>query len=120
MLKMKLAVCALAATATAAAATAVVAQEPEGTVRSSLAPATYVYIYEQHGLNGHRFWVAEADRLPPMRRFESLRTVGGAFEVCDRPNFEGECRVIEGRYDSVSRTGLRRIASLRPVASPGS
>lgn len=115
MLKVKLAVLALGALA----ATAAFAQEPR-TDRSPAAltgrDTTFLIVYNQPGLSGSAFTYAlPTGNLSSMQGVGSVRTVGGAWEVCDRHEYRGECRVIDGRYLSLSRTGLREIRSIRPV-----
>jgi hypothetical protein len=115
MSRIKFAVVALAALA----ATSATAQEP----RTDRSPAlltgrdlTYLTVYTQQAMSGGAFSYTEADgNLGSMTRVESLRTIGGAWQICDQHGFRGECRVVDGRYRTLSETGLREIRSLRPV-----
>lgn len=54
------------------------------------------------------------------RRYLSLKTTGGAWEFCDQPNFQGQCRVADGWVHSLSRLGLRNIRSYRPIQADAS
>jgi hypothetical protein len=55
--------------------------------------------------------------LPSNLTATAVRAVG-RWEVCDGFQFSGECKIIEGNYQRLQRTGLRRIWSARPVESP--
>ncbi|WP_442882113.1 beta/gamma crystallin-related protein [Brevundimonas sp.] len=78
---------------------------------------SHVTLYGQPGLSGARYMITmRTGNLNSMQRVESLRVFGGKWEICDRLEFQGECRIAEGRYLTLSDLGLRRIASLRPVA----
>ena len=109
----------LAAVVLAAAATAASAQEP----RTDRSPAaltgeddTLLVFYNKPGLRGPTFtYTGSTGNIGSLQRVESLRTVGGAWQICDRHGFRGECRIVEGRYLSISRTGLRQIRSIRPA-----
>ena len=77
---------------------------------------SHVTLFGQPGLTGARYTITmRTGNLNSMQRVESLRVDGGRWEVCDRHEFQGECRIAEGRYLTLSDLGLRRIASLRPV-----
>lgn len=107
------------AAACLAATSAVVAQEPR-TDRSPSAltgrDSTVLTVYGQPGLTGtvHSFSLPTGN-VSTMQRYESLRTSGGPWQVCDRHEYQGECRVVEGRYLTLSQIGLRQIRSIRPV-----
>ena len=116
MLKTKLAVAVLGA---AAMATVAFAQEPQ-TDRSPQAltgrDTTYMVFYSQPAMYGAAYTFLQPTwNVGSMHQVESLKTVGGAWQACDRHNFQGECRVLEGRYITLSQTGLREIRSMRPV-----
>lgn len=102
----------------------VVAQEPV-TDRSPAALTgrddTILTLYGQQGLGGPAYsYSRTTGNIGSMQRIESLRTSGGAWEVCDRHGFQGECRIVEGRYQTLSQVGLRQIRSIRPVVpAPG-
>jgi hypothetical protein len=73
-------------------------------------------IYTQAGLSGERYLFTEAaGNITDGLRAASLRTSGGAWEVCDGANFQGQCRVAEGWTFNVNDLGLRRIRSIRPL-----
>lgn len=48
-------------------------------------------------------------------RASSLRATGGAWQVCDGANFQGQCRVVEGWTMNLNDLGLRRVRSFRPI-----
>ena len=75
-------------------------------------------IYTQAGLNGQSYlFTQSAGNITDALRAQSLRTSGGAWEVCDGANFQGQCRIAEGWAFNVNNLGLRRIRSIRPVAA---
>lgn len=77
---------------------------------------THVTLYGQPGLQEARYTVTRpTSNLASDLRPESLRVIGGKWEICDEHGFRGECRIAEGRYLTLSDLGLRRIGSLRPV-----
>lgn len=78
--------------------------------------STHVTLYGQPGLREARYIVTRpTGNLASDLRPESLRVTGGKWEICDRHEFQGECRIAEGRYFTLSDLGLRRVGSLRPV-----
>ena len=96
------------------------AQEPR-TDRSPAAltgrDVTLLTVYSHSALDGTPYTYSQTTgNIGSMQRFESLRTVGGAWEVCDRHEFRGNCRIVEGRYLTLSQTGLHEIRSIRPVS----
>lgn len=96
-----------------------VAQIPSDRSPQSLSgqDRSHVTLYGQPGLAGARYMITmRTGNLNSMQRVESLRVTGGKWQICDRHEFQGECRIAEGRYLTLSDLGLRRIASLRPVA----
>ncbi len=74
-------------------------------------------LYDQSGLQGGSVLIVEREgHLGGSFRAASLRTTGGAWEVCDRQNFQGQCRVVDGWALSLNRdVGLREVRSVRPV-----
>ena len=101
------------------AAGAAFAQTPSDRSPQSLTgqDRSHVTLYGQPGLAGARYMITmRTGNLNSMQRVESLRVTGGKWEVCDRHEFRGECRIAEGRYLTMSDLGLRRIGSLRPAA----
>lgn len=80
--------------------------------------ATTLTLYAQAGLEGPTlFLVEDVSNISDSFRTESLKTSGGAWEVCDRINFQGRCRIADGRNMSLnSDVGLRAVRSARPVA----
>jgi hypothetical protein len=79
--------------------------------------ATTLTLYGQAGLEGPSlFLVEDVSNISNSFRTESLKTSGGAWEVCDRINFEGRCRIADGRNMSLNSVGLRAVRSARPVA----
>lgn len=80
--------------------------------------ATTLTLYAQAGLEGPTlFLVEDVSNISDSFRTESLKTSGGAWEVCDRINYRGRCRIAEGRNMHLeSDVGLRAVRSARPVA----
>lgn len=77
---------------------------------------THVTLYGQPGLREARYVVTRpTSNLASDLRPESVRVIGGKWQICDEHGFRGECRIAEGRYLTLSDLGLRRIGSLRPV-----
>lgn len=74
-------------------------------------------LYEEPGLQGGSIMLVEREgNLSGPFRAASLRTRGGAWEVCDRHNFRGQCRVVDGWTLSLNRdVGLREVRSVRPL-----
>lgn len=79
--------------------------------------ASTLTLYDQSGLQGGKLMLVEREgNLTGSFRAASLRATGGAWEVCDRQNFQGECRVVTGWTLSLNRDiGLRDVRSARPV-----
>lgn len=76
-------------------------------------------LYDQGGLQGGKVLLVEREgNLTGSFRVASLRATGGAWEVCDRQNFRGQCRVVDGWALSLNRDiGLREVRSARPLES---
>lgn len=81
--------------------------------------ATTLTLYAQAGLEGPTlFLVEDVSNISDSFRTESLKTSGGAWEVCDRINFQGQCRITDGRKMHLdSNVGLRAVRSARPVVA---
>ena len=97
-----------------------VAQEPQ-TDRSPAALTgrddRVLTVYEQQAFSGAAYsFTQTTSNISSMQRFASLRTTGGPWQVCDKHGFKGDCRVLEGRYRTLSQVGLREIRSARPVS----
>ena len=55
-------------------------------------------------------------RLELRDRTGSLQTRGGAWEICDRPDFSGRCVIVSGDVPDLSVHGMRnRVLSARPA-----
>lgn len=49
-------------------------------------------------------------------RAESVQVLGGAWELCDRPRFQGRCVTVDSNQYDLGSLGMRsRVASARPV-----
>lgn len=60
----------------------------------------------------------QADRNLGGTRPQSLQVFGGRWEVCDRPNFNGRCAVVQSNVPDVRSLGLRsQVRSARPLAA---
>jgi hypothetical protein len=81
--------------------------------------ATTLTLYAQAGLEGPTlFLVEDVSNISDSFRTESLKTSGGAWEVCDRINYQGQCRITDGRKMHLdSDVGLRAVRSARPVVA---
>jgi hypothetical protein len=79
--------------------------------------ASTLTLYDQSGLQGGKLPLVKREgNLAGSFRVASLSATGGAWEVCDRHNFQGECRVVDGWTLSLNRDiGLRDVRSARPV-----
>ncbi|MFN2386344.1 MAG: beta/gamma crystallin-related protein [Thermoanaerobaculia bacterium] len=75
-------------------------------------------LYDETGYRGSSYTVESAeDRIPFSGRAESLRVIGGRWEVCDGASGRGRCEVFSADEPDLSRYGLRnRIVSVRPVS----
>lgn len=72
-------------------------------------------LYDQAGLQGKSVLIVESEGNLSGRT-ASLRATGGTWEVCDRHNFQGQCRIVDGWALSLNRDiGLRNVRSVRPV-----
>lgn len=76
---------------------------------------TTLTVFLQPALSGAGFTYTEETGSLTATRIQSLRTINGPWQVCNRHDFQGECRIVEGRYMSRSQIGLNEIRSLRPV-----
>lgn len=74
-------------------------------------------LYSEAGLQGRGLLIVRpSGNLSASFRAASLKTTGGAWEVCDAPNFRGQCQVVDGWQLSLNRDlGLRQVRSMRPV-----
>ena len=73
--------------------------------------------YTQQAFSGAAYsFTQTTGNISSMQRIDSLRTTGGPWQVCDKHRFKGDCRVVEGRYRTLSQVGLREIRSVRPVS----
>ncbi len=85
--------------------------------------AAQVTFYEGERFSGRSFTAAEQIGNLERRGFDnraaSLVVVGGPWEVCEDPRFDGRCVVLRpGRYPSPAAMGLRYgVASLRTVGA---
>lgn len=79
--------------------------------------ATTLTLYAQPGLEGPTlFLVEDVSNISDAFRTQSLKTSGGAWEVCDRINYRGRCRITDGRKMNLdSDVGLRAVRSARPA-----
>jgi hypothetical protein len=73
-------------------------------------------IYGETSLGGPGYRFTERDgNVTDALRPRSLRATGGAWQVCDGANFNGDCRVVEGWVFNIHDLGLRRVRSIQPV-----
>jgi len=81
----------------------------------------YILFYDLRGFQGgvHRV-EGEASTLGPfLGRAQSLRVFGGSWEICERPAFQGQCRLISADVPDLSTIGLaNRVGSARFVPLP--
>jgi hypothetical protein len=75
-------------------------------------------LYDEPGYRGTSYTVESAeDRIAFADRAESLRVIGGRWEVCDGASGRGRCEVFTADEPDLSRYGLRnRIVSVRPLS----
>jgi len=79
-----------------------------------------ITLYDQTGLRGSELLIAEPQaNLTAAFRAESVRTAGGAWQICDHNEYRGQCRVVDGWTLSLNRDlGIRQVRSMRPVERP--
>lgn len=71
-------------------------------------------VFEGPNFTGRRVTIEDA-RTSLLGTAASLQVVGGRWQVCDRPDFGGNCVMVNGDVPNISELNLRgRVASLRP------
>lgn len=73
-------------------------------------------VFEGTNFTGRRVTIEDA-RASLLGTAGSLQVVGGRWQLCDRPDFIGNCVMVSGDVPNVAELTLRggRVASLRPV-----
>ncbi len=76
-------------------------------------------LYDERGFRGPSFTVTERSaRIRDIYGSESAR-VTGSWQVCDRPQFTGQCAVITSDVPDLRAIGLRgRVQSAQPFSTP--
>jgi hypothetical protein len=78
-----------------------------------------VTVYRQQGLRGPSLDIRGATRdLEGSGFYDNISSIevhSGRWEFCSRPNFRGDCRVLDpGRYSALPQVLNHRIESIRP------
>lgn len=99
-------------------ASAVAQQGPPA--RPTPQPAAEAIIYRDANYQGPAVNVHAAQPNLGLRwQVRSIRLVRGSFEVCTRPNYNGDCIRVTRSYADTSPLGIGyTIQSMRPVAAP--
>jgi hypothetical protein len=72
-------------------------------------------VFEGANFTGRRVTIGDA-RNSLLGSAGSLQVVGGRWQLCDRPDFSGNCVMVNGDVPNIAELNLRgRVASLRPV-----
>ncbi len=72
-------------------------------------------VFEGTNFSGRRVTIGDA-RNSLLGNTGSLQVVGGRWQVCDRPDFGGNCVMVNGDIANITELNLRgRVASLRPI-----
>lgn len=72
-------------------------------------------VFEGPNFTGRRVTIEDA-RTSLLGTAASIQVTGGRWQLCDRPDFVGNCVMVSGDVPNVTELSLRgRVASLRPV-----
>lgn len=87
--------------------------------RSAASPL--ITFYDNEGFQGRAFntgrQVVNMERAGFNDRASSVVVIGDRWEVCESSQFRGKCTVLrQGRYPSLTATGLNRVSSVRLVS----